>query len=85
MQRLFITILGIIFVNSFFTLIPTMNPSIQKGTLIVYQFYFNSLFVLSFFLKPRIVFPEVDNSFYNEIRNIKNKVTKHFASKDDEQ
>jgi len=81
MKRLVITIFGIIFVNSLFTLLPTINPSIQKGTLIVYQFYFNSLFILSFFLKQRIVFPEVDNSLYKSMVDLKNTAQNKFFPK----
>lgn len=61
MQKLFITVLGIIFVNALFTLIPSMNASISSGTLIVYQFYFNSLFILSFLLPNRISLSKPEN------------------------
>ena len=59
MQKLIVTILGIIFVNSLFTLLPSINASIGGGILVVYQFYFNSLlFLLSFLLQKRISFPK---------------------------
>jgi len=69
MQKLIVTVLGIIFVNSLFTLLPSINGSIGGGTLIVYQFYFNSLFLLSFLLQNRISFPqpEKENVFMNTL------------------
>jgi len=63
MQKLIVTVLGIIFINSLFTLLPSINGSIGGGTLIVYQFYFNSLFLLSFLLQNRISFPQPEKEF----------------------
>lgn len=85
MQKLFITVLGIIFVNALFTLIPSINASIASGTLIVYQFYFNSLFLLSFLLPNRISFPKSD-VIVQEFPVIKGRIIKSdddtmFASK----
>tara|TARA_Y100000816_G_C26089446_1_gene575473 strand:- start:668 stop:940 length:273 start_codon:yes stop_codon:yes gene_type:complete len=66
MKKLFVSILGIIFVNALFTIIPSINASVGKGILIVYQFFFNSLFVLSFFLQNRVTFPQPENTYKNE-------------------
>jgi hypothetical protein len=78
MQKLFVTILGIIFVNALFTLLPSINASIARGTLIVYQFYFNSLFILSFLLQNRISFPQPENEkkqfFMEAADNLKKKL-----------
>ena len=78
MQKLIVTVLGIIFVNSLFTVLPSINGSIGGGTLIVYQFYFNSLFLLSFLLKNRISFPQPEkenvlNAFKKLVDNNLNK------------
>ena len=70
MKKLFITILGIVFVNALFTLLPSINASIEKGILIVYQFFFNSLFILSFLLKERITFPQPENETMTNIREM---------------
>ena len=70
MKKLFISILGIIFVNALFTIIPSINASVGKGILIVYQFFFNSLFVLSFFLQNRVTFPQQENTYKNEVKGL---------------
>jgi hypothetical protein len=76
MKKLFITILGIVFVNALFTLLPSINASIEKGILIVYQFFFNSLFILSFFLQKRITFPQPENETMTDIREVVDTGTK---------
>jgi len=70
MKKLFITILGIMFVNALFTLLPSINASIGKGILIVYQFFYNALFILSFLLKKRITFPQPENETMTDIREV---------------
>ena len=78
MKKLFITILGIMFVNVLFTLLPSINASIGKGILIVYQFFYNALFILSFLLKKRITFPQPENETMTDIREVVNTGTKVF-------